>query len=55
MKTLWEKEKLLEMNNLSFSHSVFYPFGEFWAIVITFEIVIYKFFQFGRIYNLLLG
>ena len=28
LKTLWEKEKLLVTSNLSFSHSVFYPFGE---------------------------
>ena len=28
LKTLWEKEKLLVMTNFSFSHSVFYPFGE---------------------------
>ena len=27
MKTLWEKEKLLETSNFSFSYSVFYPFG----------------------------
>ena len=26
-KTMWEKEKLLVTSNLSFSHSVFYPFG----------------------------
>ena len=29
LKTLWEKEKLLVMSNFSFSHSVFYPFGNF--------------------------
>ena len=28
LKTLWEKEKLLLMSNFSFSHSVFYPYGE---------------------------
>ena len=28
LKTPWEKEKLLVMSNFSFSHSVFYPFGE---------------------------
>ena len=28
LKTLWEKEKLFVMSNFSFSHSVFYPFGE---------------------------
>ena len=34
LKALWEKEKLLVMSNFSFSHSVFYPFGEFSAIFI---------------------
>ena len=29
LKTLWEKEKLLATSNFSFSHSVFYSFGEF--------------------------
>ena len=28
LKTQWEKEKLLETSNFSFSHSVFYLFGE---------------------------
>ena len=28
LKTLWEKDKLLVKSNLSFSHSVFYPFGK---------------------------
>ena len=28
LKTLWEKEKLLDTSNFSFSHSVFNPFGE---------------------------
>ena len=36
LKTLWEKEKLLIMCNFSFSHSVFYPFGERSAIFIQF-------------------
>ena len=27
LKTLWEKEKLLEMSNFSFIHCVFYLFG----------------------------
>ena len=40
LKTLWEKEKLLIMSNFSFSHSVFYPFGELSTIVIKVEIVI---------------
>ena len=49
LKTLWEKEKLLVMSNFSFSHSVFYPFGELSAIFITFEIVVCKLLEFGRI------
>ena len=28
LKTLWEKEKLLVTSNFSFSHGVFYLFGE---------------------------
>ena len=40
LKTLWEKEKLLLTWNFSFSHSVFYPFGELSAIFIKFEIVV---------------
>ena len=39
LKTLWEKEKLLVTSNFSFSHSVFYPFGELSAIFMNFEIV----------------
>ena len=27
LKKLWEKEKLLDTSNFSFSHTVFYPFG----------------------------
>ena len=49
LKTLWEKEKLLVTSNFSFSHRVFYPFGELSAILITFEIVICKLFEFGRV------
>ena len=37
---MWEKEKLLVTSNFSFSHSVFYLFGEFSAIFIEFEIVV---------------
>ena len=40
LKTLLEKEKLLVTSNFSFSHSVFYPFGELSAIFIKFEIVV---------------
>ena len=49
LKTLWEKEKLLVTSNFSFSHSVFYPFGEFSVIFIKFEIVVCKLSQFGSI------
>ena len=48
-KTLWEKEKLLITSNFSCSHNVFYPFGELSAIFITFEIVVCKLFEFGRV------
>ena len=44
-----EKEELLNMSNFSFSHSVFYPFGELSAIFIKSEIVVCKLFQFGRV------
>ena len=44
----WEKEKLLVTSNFSFSHSVFYSFGEISAIFIKFKIVVCKLFQFGR-------
>ena len=40
LKTLWEKEKLLVTSNFSFSHCVFYPFGELSAILNKFEIVV---------------
>ena len=49
LKTLCEKETLLITNNFSFSHSVFYPFGELSAIFIKIEIVVWKLFQFGSI------
>ena len=49
LKTLWEKDELLVMNNSSFSHSVFYPFGKHSAIFIKFEIVVCKLFQIGRV------
>ena len=52
LKTLWEKEKLLVTSNFSFSHSVFYPFGELSAIFIKLKIVICKLFQFWRVWNL---
>ena len=37
----------LVTSNFSFSHSVFYPFGEHSIIFIKFEIVVYRLFQFG--------
>ena len=49
LNTLWEKEKLLITSNFSFSHSVFYKFWDLSAILIKFEIVICKLFQFGRV------
>ena len=49
LKTLWEKEKLLVTSNFSFSHSVFYLFGELNAIFSKFEIVVCKLFKFGRV------
>ena len=55
MKTMWEKEKLLLTTNFSFSHNVFYPFGELSANLIKFKIVVSKLFQFGRVLNLSFG
>ena len=40
--TLCEKEKLLVTSNFSFSHSVFYPFGELTTIFMKFKIVVCK-------------
>ena len=48
LKTLWEKEKLLATTNFPFSHNVFYPFGELSTIFVKFEIIVCKFFQFGK-------
>ena len=44
LKKLWEKEKLLVASSFSFSHSVFYPFGELSAIFIKCGIVVCKLF-----------
>ena len=52
LKTLWNKEKLLVMNNFSFSHSFFYPFEKLSIIFIKSQIVICNLFQFGRVHNL---
>ena len=43
------------MSNFSFSHSVFYPFGELSAIFIKFEIVVCKLFQIGNVKKLSFG
>ena len=55
LKTLQEKEKLLVTSNFSFSCSVFYPFREFFATFIKFEIAVCKLFQFWRVQNLSFG
>ena len=52
LKTLWEKEKLLVTSNFSFSHNVFYLFGELSAMFIKFKIVICKVFHFGPVRNI---
>ena len=49
LKTLCEKEKLLVTSNFSFYHSVFYPLTELTTIFITFEIVVVKLSEFGRV------
>ena len=43
------KTSLFVTSNFSFSHSVFYLFGDFSFIFIKFEIVVCKLFQFGRV------
>ena len=50
LKTMWEKEKLLVTSNFSFSHSLFYPFGDPSRNFIKLSNVC-KLFQFGRVYN----
>ena len=42
LKMLWEKDKMLVRINLSFSNSVFYPFGEYSTIFNRFENVVCK-------------
>ena len=42
LKTLWEKEKFIVVSNFSFSHIVFYPFGELSTIFIEFKIALCK-------------
>ena len=55
LKTLREKKKLLVMSNFSFHLSVFYPFRQFSAIFMKFEIIVCKLFQFGTVWNLSFG
>ena len=55
LKTQWEKEKLFVTSNFSFSHCIFYPFGELSVIFIKFQKVVCKLFQFGRVQNLSFG
>ena len=55
LKTLWEKQKLVVTSNFSFSHSVFYLFGELVAIFIKSKIVICQSFEFGRVKYLSFG
>ena len=48
--SIWhKKEKLLVKSNFSFSHGVFYPFGELSATFIKFGLVVCKLFQFGSL------
>ena len=41
-----EKEKLLVTSNFSFSHGVFYPYGELTAISMKCEIGVCQLFEF---------
>ena len=50
LKTLLEMEKLLITSNFSFSHSVFYPFGELSSILNKLKIVVCKHFLFRGVY-----
>ena len=47
--------QLFITSNFSFSHCVFYPYGELFAFVSKSKIVVCKLFQFGRVQNLLFG
>ena len=56
LKTPWQREKLLEMSNFTFSYSVFNPLRQLNAIFINFEItVICELFQFGVVQNIVIG
>ena len=54
LKTLREKEKLLVTSDFSFFQSVSTYLKNF-LVLLSFEIVVCKLFQFGRVQNLLLG
>ena len=43
------KGEIANSDHFIFSHSVFYPFRELSAMFVTFKIVVYKVFQFGRV------
>ena len=55
LKTVWGKKKLLVASNFSFSHCVFYSFGELSVIFTKFNIVVCKLFEFERVQNLSFG
>ena len=55
LKTQWGKEKLLVTSNFSFSHSVFYPFGELYTIFIKLKIVVCEFFSIWKSLQCRLG
>ena len=55
LETLWEKEKLLITSNFYFSLIVFHLFEELSAILVKFENVVCKLFQFGGVKNLSFG
>ena len=46
------KGEIARYEQFSFSHCVFYPFGELSAIFIIFKVVVGKFFELGRVYDL---
>ena len=54
-KTLRVEEKLLETSHFSFSDSIYNASGELSAILIKFETVACKLFQFGNVYSSLFG
>ena len=50
LKTLREKEKLLVTSNLSFSHSIFYLFGDFSVIMSNFSFFQSVFYPFDELF-----